>query len=206
MNFKYNGIVGILVNSNKDTEFYYTKVIISNILKFGLRVKLFATFLSHFDVSPYLVDSEQQLFSQSDLIITLGGDGTFLKSAKLSYKFQKPIIGFNLGNVGFLTEVNVGDIEEAISSLIHGIYQIHNKIVLKCEVHRKGLRIFEDQAVNDIVISKASLSRMLDIFVYLDEEKMDCFRGDGIIIATPIGSTGYSLLKRPATTCGRPLR
>ena len=127
-----------------------------------------------------------------DLIIVLGGDGTILSVARgINGKLEVPILGINIGNLGFLSSVEFSDIDEAFSKLKDGNYKTEQRMLLTCDFPNKKI-INESLALNDIVISRGSLSRVINFDIYIDGKRYYNYRGDGLIIATPTGSTAYS--------------
>ncbi|MBQ3037546.1 MAG: NAD(+)/NADH kinase [Clostridia bacterium] len=136
--------------------------------------------------------SEAELYDNADCVIVLGGDGTILHSAEPCGRKNIPIMGINLGRVGFMTEVNVSEMEQACSALLDNDYKIEKRMMMRVEVIRDGGKCNEYIALNDAVISKSE-SPMILIEVHSDDEKINEYSADGLIISTPTGSTGYSL-------------
>ncbi len=121
----------------------------------------------------------------ADIIIVIGGDGTILKTAQLS---RGKILGINVGGLGFLSEVEIGNIEESIYSVINGNYKTYD--VMKLDVYVNG-KLF-GKSINDVVIHTARISKIRKFSVYIDDRFMENTSADGVIVATPIGSTSYS--------------
>ncbi|MBR4890630.1 MAG: NAD(+)/NADH kinase [Clostridia bacterium] len=125
-----------------------------------------------------------------DIILVLGGDGTLLSIAKKASEFDIPVVGINLGRLGFLTEIEKNELENGIEKLLSGDYQIEERMMLSASLSdgKTGT------ALNDIVVTREISSlKILDLDVYIDDEYVDDFKADGIIISTPTGSTAYSL-------------
>ncbi|MDR0914412.1 MAG: NAD(+)/NADH kinase [Oscillospiraceae bacterium] len=126
-----------------------------------------------------------------DFVISVGGDGTIIKAGKLASSAGKPLLGINAGRVGFSAELEECEIEN-IAKLLSGDYHIEDRMLLDvCVQTSTQTHCF--LAVNDAVISRGNLSRMIDLEVYLNEQPMVSYRADGIVIASPTGSTAYSL-------------
>ena len=125
--------------------------------------------------------------------ITLGGDGTLLNTAREIARAGVPICGINLGQLGFLTEVELPDVTAALDRLIHGEYQVEERVMLDAMILRQGVILPISSALNDVVISKSCVSRMIKLKLYVDNESTANYAADGLIIATATGSTGYSL-------------
>ncbi len=125
-----------------------------------------------------------------DVIISFGGDGTLLIGARYALKYDIPLLGINLGTVGFLTEEDPEHLEEALNSILQSRYQIESRSLLRITNSRNN-EIF--YALNDAVITRGGYARLIKVDASVDDMKYNTFTADGIIIATPTGSTGYSL-------------
>jgi NAD+ kinase len=132
---------------------------------------------------------QKEIIKNSDIIISLGGDGTFLNTARIIGKHQKPILGINLGNLGFLSEIGMSEVESFLTDIIKGKYKILDLCLISSN-NPAGQTIY---GLNEIVIDKANSVRMIEIDVYYKNEKVVRFVADGVIVSTPTGSTGYSL-------------
>ena len=129
----------------------------------------------------------------ADIIVVLGGDGTLLSVARHVKDREVPILGVNLGGLGFLTEISIEELPEMMEEIIRGNYEISRRIMLDVGVIRDGTTVFELTILNDAVITKDALARIINIGTYVNDEYLTMIRGDGLIISTPTGSTGYSL-------------
>ncbi len=127
-----------------------------------------------------------------DVVVSLGGDGTILQTAATVGDLGKPILGVNLGKLGFLAELNLDELKNSIDELFKGKFNLEERTVLEASFEDEGRtdRMF---ALNDIVVDKAGASRMIDMETYVDSEYLITYRGDGIVLSTPTGSTGYCL-------------
>jgi NAD+ kinase len=135
-----------------------------------------------------------ELVAAADLIVVLGGDGTLLGIARLLGDRETPILGINLGGLGFLTEVTVDEARATLSRVVTGDYEVDRRIALAAVVEREtGVAAAHFRALNDVVITKRELGRMLDLHVVADHEQICSYRADGLIVATPTGSTAYAL-------------
>ena len=129
----------------------------------------------------------------TDLIIVLGGDGTMLSASRHLKGKEVPILGVNLGGLGFLTETSVEELPSTLEKVIKGDFGVSRRIMLLVTVRRGGDRVFEFSILNDAVITKDALARIIDIETFVNEEYLTTYKGDGLIFSTPTGSTGYSL-------------
>jgi len=134
-----------------------------------------------------------QIPSLVDLIIVLGGDGTILSVARLIGSRGIPILGINLGGLGFITEVNRDELIDAVEKTISGNCFIEERIMLSTNVYRHGEKIADFVVLNDVVINKGALARIIDLETNVNKSYLTTFRADGLIISTPTGSTAYSL-------------
>ena len=174
----------VALNPSKDKDGKILSLVIEEITKVFKYSKI--TVLNSYEMSKYKFDNKL------DLLIVLGGDGTLLGIARdINGRYDVPILGVNIGNLGFLSSIEIQDFGEALNKIKNGHYTIQNRILLECtmlndENNEKG------KALNDVVIARGTLSRMVKFEVFIDNKLYYRFKGDGIIIATPTGSTGYS--------------
>ncbi|MCI8453634.1 MAG: NAD(+)/NADH kinase [Lachnospiraceae bacterium] len=136
----------------------------------------------------------RDLPADTECVITLGGDGTLLLAARALAGTNIPIIGINLGNLGYLTELGRdGNIEELLDALICGRYQIQERMMLKGTVYHDGHPVHENIALNEIVVSREGELRVLKFGIYVNGQLLNQYSADGMIVATPTGSTAYNL-------------
>jgi len=141
-------------------------------------------------------DDEQALrgvASSLDLLITLGGDGTIVRAVRCVSPFEVPILGVNLGRLGFLAEVEPDQVEAALPALLAGAYQVEERMILRVEVERASEMVLSTEAVNEVVMARGLASRTVRISVAVDGHHVFTPTCDGIIVATPTGSTAYCL-------------
>jgi NAD+ kinase len=130
---------------------------------------------------------------ETDLIIVLGGDGTLLAAARALRGRQIPLLPVNLGGLGFLTAITAREIYSALERGFRGEHRVGTRRMIHCELRRGENVIGRYDALNDVVVTKASLARMIDIRTYVDEHYVCTYKADGLIVCTPTGSTAYSL-------------
>ncbi len=129
----------------------------------------------------------------ADMILTLGGDGTLLAVARAVQDLGIPILGLNLGKVGFLTELSPTDWRDTLTLIMRGEYEMSRRLVISFHVLRRGQEYYRGYAINDLVISCGSLARMIRLDMWYGTDHLGSVRADGMIVATPTGSSGYSI-------------
>ena len=178
-------------------------IILDNLKNMDLSIDLFeinpvenATSFPLSDKISRLKDDEN---INSDLIISIGGDGTMLQSAKLAHKLNIPITGINKGRLGFLTDINPDHAGETIKHIINGQYAEENRLLIKATVNKDGKSPIIGYGLNDVAIKRKETGRMIRIKVSIDQKYINTHEGDGFIVASPTGSTAYAL------SCGGPI-
>ncbi|MGR8921163.1 MAG: NAD(+) kinase [Gammaproteobacteria bacterium] len=134
-----------------------------------------------------------QLPDSCDLVISIGGDGTLLHSAGMIYPREVALLGINLGRLGFLTDLPPAAIESGLDAVLDGECRLEERAVLGCEVWRQGNVVASEDALNDVVVQKWNTARLITLDTYVDETFVHSQRADGMIVATPTGSTAYAL-------------
>jgi NAD+ kinase len=137
--------------------------------------------------------SPAEIGAQCDLAIVVGGDGTMLGIARELARYDVPLVGINQGRLGFITDVPVDHVREALEPLIAGDFEEEHRAMLEGEVWRDGRRIFEALSMNDVVVSRGAMAGMVELRVDIADEFVANLRADGLIIASPTGSTAYAL-------------
>jgi len=139
------------------------------------------------------VTTPEDLPARVDVVAVFGGDGTFLYAARLVAGSGVPLLGINLGSLGFLTEVKLEEMHAAFERLLSGQYWLGERVFLDVKVSRQGTQLAQYLALNDAVINKGALARIIEMEVSVNSELVTITRADGLIISTPTGSTAYSL-------------
>ncbi|MDH4232296.1 MAG: NAD(+)/NADH kinase [Nitrospirota bacterium] len=137
--------------------------------------------------------SRSEIASLVDIVFVLGGDGTMLSVSRLVAPKGIPILGINLGSLGFITEVNRDEIFSAVDKMLNDGCAIEERLMLTAAIYRNGNRITEYTVLNDIVINKGALARIIDLETNINNKYVTTYKADGLIISTPTGSTAYSL-------------
>lgn len=179
----YNNI-GIIINTDKDKDDSVLNHLENLIKSIFLDTNLF--------IFKDSIIKEQLDKYKLDFIISVGGDGTILRTAKTIGKYEIPVLGINIGNLGFITSIEFNESERALKAIRDNNFYIEERILLKCEV-KKNENINQYIALNDAVIAKGTLSRIVEFNVSINDIHYSKFKADGVIISTPTGSTAYSL-------------
>jgi NAD+ kinase len=169
----------------------------------GTGEKRFIEFLIHDDIAKSInkeagkrviqkkyIAPMEKIVSECDMVIAFGGDGTILSTARLVGRAAVPILGVNLGKLGFLAELSVDEVESFVDDILNNQHVIEDRTVVRVTAEGHDIQMF---GVNDIVIDKSNSSRVIDMDTYVNNDYLVTYTGDGIIVATPTGSTGYSL-------------
>ncbi len=141
---------------------------------------------------PCRVENGREVSEGSDALVVLGGDGTLLAASRILDR-PIPVLGVNFGSLGFLTEIALEDLYPTLESVLSGDFSSEERFLLHAVVHRSGQDTLEADALNDVVLTKAGASRMIDIEVTVDGLFVSSFRADGLIVSSPTGSTAYNL-------------
>jgi len=136
---------------------------------------------------------DEQLASSVDLILVLGGDGTMIAAARMIGDTEVPVIGVNYGGLGYLAEFPIEELFAALESILAGQYKLQKRVMLAVELWRGAELLTHNRVLNDVVVNKSALARIIEIEAYLDNQFVNMFRADGLIVATPTGSTAYNL-------------
>jgi NAD+ kinase len=154
-------------------------------------------FLDHETAAQYpgsrSVPAPEELPAHADIMAVFGGDGTFLYAARLMCGSSVPLLGINLGSLGFLAEVKIEEMHAAFERLLAGNYRIQERVLIEVKVRRNRTEVARYLALNDAVINKGALARIIELEVWVNAELVTITRADGLIISTPTGSTAYSI-------------
>jgi len=136
---------------------------------------------------------KDEIAARADLIVVLGGDGTLLSIARHIRRSDLPVLGVNLGGLGFLTAITLNELFTVMAEVLAGKFTLNPRMVLRVSLKRRGELVFSHNALNDAVINKGAMARIIDLETVIDGQMVNIFKADGLIFATPTGSTGYSL-------------
>ena len=135
----------------------------------------------------------QKFLNKVELIISLGGDGTLLRAARLAASTDIPVFGVNLGGLGFLTQIGIDDLEKSLEKLHQEKYFLDERMMLDCLIKRKEKEIKKFTALNDVVIGKGAFARIICLATYVNNDYVITYSADGLVVSTSTGSTAYSL-------------
>ena len=142
--------------------------------------------------NPIILCENEKFDSQADFALVLGGDGTIIRASKQLYGTDIPVLGINFGHLGYLTECNPETAIDAINKLISGEYTTENRLMLECSLVREGKEIHNFIALNEVSLNRATLMKAFKMEIYVNNKHTNTVLGDGLIIATPTGSTSYN--------------
>lgn len=159
----------------------------------GVMVVIDALTAEHIEQNPYRVVSLEEMNGMVDLAIVLGGDGTMLNIAQTLTPFKIPLVGVNQGRLGFLTDISLDNMLQIILEILEGKFVAEQRMLLFTRVLRDGEEVFNALSFNDVVLHRGNISNMIEFEVRIDGEYLYNQRADGLIVATPTGSTAYAL-------------
>lgn len=158
-----------------------------------INVFIEAATADHCNISGFATLGMSEIGNKADLAVVLGGDGTMLGVSRALANSQIPLIGVNQGRVGFLTDISSANMLDEMRKILAGDFSIEQRILLNAKVLRDGKEIGRGYAMNDVVINKAGMSRLIELEVNIDGQFVHRQRSDGLILATPTGTTAYAL-------------
>lgn len=184
--------IAIIVNLSKEKAISCTRDIIRLLCSNGAEVLMPPDCRNYYKNEAVVIcDSIEEMFAQSDIAVTVGGDGTIIHAAKYAARSATPLIGVNVGRLGFAANVETDEIESLLK-LLSGDYSSESRMLLDVEVQKpSGSQHY--LAVNDAVVAHGQLSKIVDLHLWLDGEEIAKYRADGLLFSTPTGSTAYSL-------------
>lgn len=144
-------------------------------------------------IKNYPIVDIEQIAQQADLVVSVGGDGTLLRTARLLVDSGIPMVGINLGRLGFLADVTLGNLKQNLTGIFSGKYSVEKRFLLDGEIHQSGRTPISHIALNDIILHSHESISMIEFEVFSDGQLINRQRADGLIVTTPTGSTAYSL-------------
>jgi NAD+ kinase len=183
--------IGIIGRTHKKETFEITRQLSDWLEKRSVKVyveKELGTQIDHPNSIP-----QTELPELVDMVLVFGGDGTFLRVSRLICNYGIPILGVNVGGLGFLTEITIDELYPMMEIVLSGKFEVEKREMLFATINRKTERIGNYVVLNDVVINKGAVARIIDLAIYINDYHVTTFKADGIILSTPTGSTAYSL-------------
>lgn len=181
----------LVANVKRPAALELVRTAVSYLLSHNVRCMASAELVEAAQLTIPAADLDAQC--ETDLVISIGGDGTILRASKLGIRRQTPLFGVRLGRFGFITQIPPEEFTQRLSEVLSGNYQTEDRMMISCDVDRDGEVVACNLAMNDIVISRGSVSHMVDFQTYIDDNPLAQYSADGLVIASPTGSTAYSL-------------
>jgi NAD+ kinase len=185
--------VTVMPHLGKESALRVCRKVIDVLVNLGVNVLISSDTVKTIGVDSIEPASDTEIRELADIAIVIGGDGAMLSAARLLSPYGIPLLGINTGHLGFLTQVEIKDIDVALDKLISNDYSVEERKMLDARVVRDKSVVSELTALNDIVLTKSALARIITLKTYISEQHVATYRADGLIIATPTGSTAYSL-------------
>jgi NAD+ kinase len=183
--------IGMVANIEKAKMAQHAKSLKQWLEKKGVEVFLNAEIAGKMGLQNGLKWDE--LARKSQLLVVLGGDGTMLRAARYIARHNVPILGINMGSFGYLTEVNLNEMHSTLELILRGKFEVEKRMMLSVAIKHGKTNTHVGHVLNDVVINRGNLSRMIELETAVDGEYLTTYKGDGLIISTPTGSTAYSL-------------
>ncbi len=184
--------IGIVLKNAEEINLDIIKKIYEILSDKNIKVFIHKKYEKFIENIPVILCSNEELYKISDIILALGGDGTLIKAARNCAIYNKPVMGINLGNLGFLSEMEKDELS-TLNKLLLGDYTIDERMMINCAITDISGNKLNYNCLNDVIISRGSYPRMIDINLKIGSENVENYTADGLIIATSTGSTAYSL-------------
>ena len=181
----------IMPNLDKHNALECTELVVKKLNKYGIQSMMDIRYETLFEINLIEYADFDDAIRKADLVIAIGGDGTILHCAKHAVTYDKPLLGINVGRLGFMAGLEMSELS-LLKNLVDKSYKIEERMLLKC-LHYSQDKIYEYLALNDVVVSNGALSRIIDLDVNCEGKHIISYRADGIIFSTPTGSTAYAL-------------
>jgi NAD+ kinase len=186
--------VGLVIKPKAPAAIEAARELLPFLLERKLHVLVEPLFVEPLGAGVEPVD-HQAMANRADLVVVLGGDGTLIHAAAILGNTERPVpvLGVNLGSLGFMTEVPLNEMRPVLESTLAGDYRVERRMKLRVELLREGKPVLSGEVLNDVVINKGALAKIADLEASVDGRRLTTYKADGVIVATPTGSTAYSL-------------
>lgn len=183
--------VGLIVHTDKPDALRFTREAVEWLQERGLQVNLEPDIARALHMPE--CECDEAVLCESDLLIAVGGDGTILRASHLAAPREIPILGVHLGRFGFIAQIKPHDLHTAIARVQAGDYTIEKRLMVRAVAYRDGEPICDALALNDVVVTKGAVARMITLQTFVNDTFLATYSADGLVVATPTGSTAYSL-------------
>jgi len=189
----------VLAHTGREDAREVARAFVEKLTGHGITVRLLTAEAADLTIDPdtftpkvELTDSETDASRDCELTLVIGGDGSILRAAEVTHARSTPVLGVNLGHVGFLAEAEPDDVENTIDAIVHRRYSAEDRLTIDVSVYRDGEQMASTFAVNEVSVEKAARERMLEVVVEVDGRPLSRWGCDGVVCATPTGSTAYN--------------
>src|SRR3954454_6917449 len=183
----------LVTHTGRRQSTQHAKAVARDLLAAGFEVRVIATEVHDLELPPEVTPVDDPAAAEgAEIVLALGGDGTFLRAAELARPAKAPLLGINLGKVGFLAEAEVSDIDSAVKEVVDGTYKVDARLTLDVRAEYGGRVIAESWALNEVSVEKGQRAQMLELHVDVDGRPLARYGCDGVVCATPTGSTAYA--------------
>jgi len=183
--------VGLIVHTDKPDALRFTREAVEWLQERGLQVNIEPDIARALGMPEYQCD--EAALCESDLLLAVGGDGTILRASRLAAPREIPILGVHLGRFGFIAQIKPQDLHTAIARVQAGDFTIEKRLMVRAVAYRNGEPICDALALNDVVVTKGAVARMITLQTFVNDTFLATYSADGLVVATPTGSTAYSL-------------
>lgn len=183
--------VGLIVHTDKPDALRFTREAVEWLQERGLQVNLEPDIARALHMPE--CECDEAVLCESDLLVAVGGDGTILRASHLAAPREIPILGVHLGRFGFIAQIKPHDLHTAIARVQAGDYTIEKRLMVRAVAYRDGEPICDALALNDVVVTKGAVARMITLQTFVNDTFLATYSADGLVVATPTGSTAYSL-------------
>jgi NAD+ kinase len=183
----------LVTHTRRQHSAQHARSVALDLLEAGFEVRVPAEDLANLDLPDGVVSVDDPAAAEGvDIVFALGGDGTFLRAAELARPAKAPMLGINLGKVGFLAVAETGDIDTAVRDVVAGTYTVHERLTIDVRAEYDGRILAESWALNEVSVEKGQRAQMLEVHVDVDGRPLSRYGCDGVVCATPTGSTAYA--------------
>jgi len=183
----------LVTHTGRRQSTQHARTIARDLVAAGFEVRVIAEEVADLELPPGVTPVDDPAAAEGvEIVFALGGDGTFLRAAELARPAKAPMLGINLGKVGFLAEAETGDIDQAVREIVAGTYTVHERLTLDVRAEYDGRLIAESFALNEVSVEKGQRAQMLELLVDVDGRPLSRYGCDGVVCATPTGSTAYA--------------